>query len=80
MAQADDHRDKRELEFDESNFVLYELAPGQLELQVVANQSACYYFIIHRLSAAEVDAYTRRGKAVLIGLANRVRSDERRIR
>lgn len=80
MAQADDNCEKRELDFDESNFVLYELAPGQLELQVVANQSACYYFIIHRLSAAEADAYARHGKAALIRLANRVRRDEHRKR
>ena len=64
---------RREIDFDESNFVLYELADGGMEIHVMANQSAAYYFIEHRLDAGEIVRYRSRGRAALMVLANRVR-------
>jgi hypothetical protein len=64
-----------EVDFDASNFVLYRLPSGALELNAVANHSATYFFVTHLLSQEDADKYRSRGKAYLLSLANRVRAD-----
>ena len=43
-----------ELNFDLSNFVLHRLATGELELSVLSNQSAAYFFIRFVLDRQEL--------------------------
>lgn len=73
MPESERNSDKKEIDYDESNFVLYEFSSGIYELHVVTNQSACYYFIIHLLSVDELAHYRKHGKDSLMRLANRVR-------
>lgn len=73
MPDSADDDQKKEIEFDESNFVLYELPSGQFDIHVVTNQSAFYYFIVHRLTGVELVHYRRHGKDSLMRLADRVR-------
>jgi hypothetical protein len=68
--------EKKEIDFDESNFVLYELPSEIYEIHVVANQSANYYFIVHALSENELAHYRKHGKVSLMRLANRVRRNK----
>ena len=73
LPPPEDQSGRREIDFEPSHFVLYELPTGEYEIQVVSNNSAAYFFISHSLTDNEVTRYRARGKKYLLKLADQVR-------
>lgn len=68
-----DEQAKTQLLYDHFNYILSMDAQGNYDLEIVANHSAAYYMVKHRLTGEEVRLYKQRGKTFIDDLANRYR-------
>ena len=66
-------KSRKELLYDHFNYSLYVDDLGNYDLEIVANHSAFYYLVDHRLTAEEVEKYKKRGKKFIDSLANKYR-------
>lgn len=64
---------KKQLLYDHFNYDLSVDEEGNDDLEVIANHSAFYYTVDHRLTDEEVQKYKKRGKKFIDALANKCR-------
>jgi len=65
---------RKEILYDHFNYVLWLDQAGNYDLEIVANNSAAYYMVEHRLTPDEVKRYRKSGKRFVESLANKYRS------
>jgi phage gp36-like protein len=64
---------RTELLYDHFNYILFLEDERDYVLEVVANNSAAYYLVEHRLTDEEIQTYKQRGKKFIDVLANKYR-------
>jgi hypothetical protein len=67
---------RKEILYDHFNYVLWLDDAGNYDLEIIANNSAAYYTIGHRLTSEEADRFRKSGKRFIEGLANKYRSQQ----
>ncbi len=68
-------KSKKQLLYDHFNYILSLDEEGNYDLEVLANHSAAYYLVEHRLSVEEIHEYKKLGKAYIETLANTYRHE-----
>jgi hypothetical protein len=64
---------KKQVLHEDFNYWLWLDAEGNYDLEILANHSAFYYMVEHRLTTEETQQYRKRGKKFIDALANKYR-------